>query len=550
MVRKVDKTKLLTVIGIIIFLFGGAVRIFSHLTSSADNYMENFDVIIFSGLIVGWGVSVSYRIVQKNIRICLVISAALMLLWMALRAIKYNSPADINTYGRYLWYSYYIAMVFLPLMMFFAMLNIGKPENTNNRKYLLIIPAAVLVLLVMTNDLHQLAFVFEPDFHNWNKQYSYGPVYYVIAVWIFMLVLSINQCRISATRKKLWIPIVIILVAIIYTVWNNLNHGYSGLRIYNVPEVFCFASIALWESLIQIGLVPSNTGYGNFFNASNLNALIFDNEGNMKYRSKNAANVSKNVVLQNGNSVVIDENIILKKHNIKGGKAVWTEDISAINRINRELSEIKEQISEYNVILKSEAELKKRRAAVTEQNKLYDNITEFIRPQLCDLENILKNIENNSGDISVNYARACVVNVYIKRISNLFIMAKSRKMLNAFELENSIRELAEYISVYGISCSFFSNVSGEISAEKSIAIFKFIGEFIRLKMNCTDALLFNLKADNKFIDLKINCDSKNEMKIPDDLLDDITKLGGNVTTEYDGDTLFVFVRMQSGGDGI
>lgn len=380
MVRKVDKTKLLTVVGIIIFLFGGAVRIFSHLTSSADNYIENFDVIIFSGLIIGWGVSVAYRIVQKNIRICLVISAALMLLWMALRAIKYNSPADINTYGRYLWYSYYIAMVFLPLMMFFAMLNIGKPENTNNRKYLLIIPAAVLVLLVMTNDFHQLAFVFEPDFHNWNKQYSYGPVYYVIAVWIFILVLSsivlsINRCRISATRKKLWIPILIILVAIIYTLWNNLNHGYSGLRIYNVPEVFCFASIALWESLIQIGLVPSNTGYGDFFNASNLNTLIFDNEGNVKYRSKNAINVSKDVVLQNGNSVVIDENIILKKHNIKGGKAVWTEDISAINRINRELSEVKEQISEYNVILKSEAELRKRRAAVTEQNKLYDSIT-------------------------------------------------------------------------------------------------------------------------------------------------------------------------------
>lgn len=555
MVRKVDKTKLLTVVGIIIFLFGGAVRIFSHLTSSADNYIENFDVIIFSGLIIGWGVSVAYRIVQKNIRICLVISAALMLLWMALRAIKYNSPADINTYGRYLWYSYYIAMVFLPLMMFFAMLNIGKPENTNNRKYLLIIPAAILVLLVMTNDFHQLAFVFEPDFHNWNKQYSYGPVYYVIVVWIFILVLSsivlsINRCRISATRKKLWIPIVIILVAIIYTLWNNLNHGYSGLRIYNVPEVFCFASIALWESLIQIGLVPSNTGYGDFFNASNLNTLIFDNDGNVKYRSKNATNVSKDVVLQNGNSVVIDENIILKKHNIKGGKAVWTEDISAINRINRELSEVKEQISEYNVILKSEAELKKRRAAVTEQNKLYDSITEFIRPQLCDLENILKNIENSRGDISVNYAGACVVNVYIKRISNLLIMAKSRKMLNAFELENSIRELAEYISVYGISCSFFSNVSGEISAEKTIALFKFIGIFIRHMMNCTDALLFNLKVNERFIDLKINCDSKNEMKIPDDLLDDITKLGGNVTTEYDADTLFVFVRMQSGGDDI
>ena len=93
-------------------------------------------------------------------------------------------------------------------------------------------------------------------------------------------------------------------------------------------------------------------------------------------------------------------------------------------------------------------------------------------------------------------------------------------MLNAFELENSIRELAEYFFV------------------------------IRHIMNCTDALLFNLKVHERFIDLKINCDSKNEMKIPDDLLDDITKLGGNVTTEYDADTLFVFVRMQSGGDDI
>lgn len=86
--------------------------------------------------------------------------------------------------------------------------------------------------------------------------------------------------------------------------------------------------------------------------------------------------------------------------------------------------------------------------------------------------------------------------------------------------------------------------------KKRIALFKFIGIFIRHIMNCTDALLFNLKVNERFIDLKINCDSKNEMKIPDDLLDDIIKLGGNVTTEYDADTLFVFVRMQSGGDDI
>lgn len=117
MVRKVDKTKLLTVVGIIIFLFGGAVKFFSSYFLGGQLYWKFWCYYLF-GAYYRLGVSVAYRIVQKNIRICLVISAALMLLWMALRAIKYNSPADINTYGRYLWYSYYIAMVFLPLMMF------------------------------------------------------------------------------------------------------------------------------------------------------------------------------------------------------------------------------------------------------------------------------------------------------------------------------------------------------------------------------------------------------------------------------------------------
>lgn len=96
----------------------------------------------------------------------------------------------------------------------------------------------------------------------------------------------------------------------------------------------------------------------------------------------------------------------------------------------------------------------------------------------------------------------------------------------------------------------FSVMFREKFQPKNDCTFKFIGIFIRHIMSCTDALLFNLKVNEKFIDLKINCDSKNEMKIPDDLLDDITKLGGNVTTEYDADTLFVFVRMQSGGDDI
>lgn len=150
----------------------------------------------------------------------------------------------------------------------FAMLNIGKPENTNNRKYLLIIPAAVLVLLVMTNDFISLLLYLNPI--SQLEQTIQLRSCLLCNCSVDFYTCTFVNCAFNKSMQnfrntqKLWIPIVIILVAIIYTLWNNLNHGYSGLRIYNVPEVFCFASIALWESLIQIGLVPSNTGYGDF----------------------------------------------------------------------------------------------------------------------------------------------------------------------------------------------------------------------------------------------------------------------------------------------
>lgn len=51
MVRKVDKTKLLTVVGIIIFLFGGAVRIFLILLPRRTIILKILMLLSFRGLL-------------------------------------------------------------------------------------------------------------------------------------------------------------------------------------------------------------------------------------------------------------------------------------------------------------------------------------------------------------------------------------------------------------------------------------------------------------------------------------------------------------------
>lgn len=133
-----------------------------------------------------WGYSLDRRIIQTQALHCLRLTAALMLVWLILRTLKYEIVTDL-TVARYIWYLYYLPMLFIPLLGVYIALSLGKSEKfrlTGRIGALTIIPA-VLFLLVITNDLHQQMFAFSsgvpggPD----NYSYSYGPVYFCYLGW-------------------------------------------------------------------------------------------------------------------------------------------------------------------------------------------------------------------------------------------------------------------------------------------------------------------------------------------------------------------------------
>ena len=55
-------------------------------------------------------------------------AAALMLLWLILRTLKYSVVTDL-TAGRYIWYLYYLPMLLLPLLWVYIALSMGKSED-------------------------------------------------------------------------------------------------------------------------------------------------------------------------------------------------------------------------------------------------------------------------------------------------------------------------------------------------------------------------------------------------------------------------------------
>ena len=62
--------------------------------------------LIYIGLAMAWGFSISRRILHRSDRRWLLLGCAMAVLWLFLRAVKYRFFSD-DTITRHLWYGYY-----------------------------------------------------------------------------------------------------------------------------------------------------------------------------------------------------------------------------------------------------------------------------------------------------------------------------------------------------------------------------------------------------------------------------------------------------------
>ena len=162
--EKINKKTILYTIGAAILLVIAYYSRAFH--TEADNPILKMLLVMIRSviqisLVIAWCSSVRTRIINKQVRHYLIAVGILIAFWLTLRTCKWEFIAQNGTHlGRYLWYSYYIPMVLVPLLGVFIIDHIGKAENyktPNSLKYMYI-PAAFLVTAIFTNDLHNLVF--------------------------------------------------------------------------------------------------------------------------------------------------------------------------------------------------------------------------------------------------------------------------------------------------------------------------------------------------------------------------------------------------------
>lgn len=418
-----------------------------------------------------WGYSLDRRIIQPQTLHWLRLTAALMLVWLILRTLKYEFVTDL-TVARYIWYLYYLPMLFIPLLGVYIALSLGKSEKfrlTGRIGALAIIPA-VLFLLVITNDLHQQVFAFSsgvpggPD----NYSYSYGPVYFCYLGWtvtcmFFSLILLLKKSRVPCSKKKRLAPFVIGCATVLYGILYL--SGLPAIRRWfgDMNVMFCLLYAAIYESCIRCRMIPSNTGYVELFEATTLAACIADRSGNIVLRSRAAG--EDMVCPREGVPLIRPNGIRISSAPISGGYAVWQDNVRPLTELRARLSENKTKINSNKEKLREAYIIQKKLLELTEKNRIYDEMEARYGDQITRVGQLLRQCQGAAPEeIQSALKRILLLGTYIKRSANLYFLSQEYELLPQQELRLTIDEAVRVITVCGTECSVVYHTTGPMRA--------------------------------------------------------------------------------------
>lgn len=435
-----------------------------HFYPTLFSYLRSF---IYIGLYAAWGFSVRRRIVQKQIRKYLTSVSVLLILWMAERSAKYFifwQPDAI----RYLWYLFYLPMLFIPMLAVLIAMSLGQPDAYKLPKSALLLwmISGAMLLLVLTNDLHQTVFTFPKSAAVWTDQdYGYSIGYFFVAGWqvilaVAALIIMFRKCRIPNGRHR-FLPVIPLLLSLIYSALYYA--GVSRLR-FLFGDIAAFQGVMYlltFECCISCGLIRSNSRYGDLFAASGgTSAEITDRDFHVKYAAGSAKPLSKEIMAKAAhNPVETDGGLIVHTMPISGGYAVWTEDVSALLKVREELESLAEELSERNELLRYEYKREAKRRKMDEQNRLYDllqSVTQRQIDRIAVLTGAYRQLaKSDTGKAGLLLSEIAVLCSYIKRRKHLTLLADRDYQVYITELERAFQESLQTLKLLQVRSTLY-----------------------------------------------------------------------------------------------
>ena len=521
---------------------------FTRILSPSDPRSNILTTVILSILIMMWVVSAVHRSPQKMVRNYMCFVATVIISWLYLSMFKYMLTYDPAI--RMLWYTYYIFITGLPLSLLYIV-TVFDQKTKHIPIFLKIFMALypLMVLMVYTNDLTHLVFYF-PDGFSDLKQYDYRTGYFIIFAYCFIMLFSalailIKKSRRSPKKKAAKLPIIVAILLVGY------HAGYVVkiplCRDTNFTMMYCIQAVMFLETLISSKMIPSNTHYKELFSMSPLHMRILDSSCNTVLSSEGSDGLNRMelqaIANYTGHSFYRNPSTIIHSKEIQGGYAVWEEDVTLINQINKVVEENIKNIENANMLLLREQNIKKKKISVQVDAQLFSELEEEIAGKVNLLKETVKDYEEcNHRQYKLSYITLQLCN--IKRHCNLFFYLQLGNVLPAYEFTVYLDELSEFAGYGGVHSLVRCGSLKDIDVDAAILLYDFYFILICWSMEKSHATLIGMLRDSDRITFTIIAsESLDSLAFAPGFMDKLHKLKGHLMIKSfeDGDVVTLII---------
>jgi len=419
------------------------------------------EFVIFTVLIIFWMQSVYTRLLPSRARTYMIVVAIFMILYLILRVCKYRiAGADAEL--RLLWYAYYIPKTFIPALFLMICIYIqrgAKKAKLDERVF--IIPAVLLSGIVITNDLHHLVFVPEPGLENFigkSGTYTNGIPFYLTYVWIILaittgIILLIKTFGLKHKRNLIYLGGILALWLILDQL-HTLKKYIEFTPPYESPEIYIFTMLAIIEFAIGQRLIPYNENYAGFFESLPMTVIITDKKFAPVYQSARSLKLESTALAKALESPIypIPDGKLSGKE-IRGGYTFWIDDESNIRHANEELNEANELLEGENTLIEYENTQKEENAYLRLHHHIYHEIAEEMYSYQKRIESLLNKAVPGTNEFKDIVAEVSVLNAFVKRKTNMLLMASEHDTIHINELLLAVSESGRYLEFVGIKTS-------------------------------------------------------------------------------------------------
>lgn len=468
---------------IVFLLLAGIANIISRLPGSGQStLMTCFNYLTYIGLLLFWIETVRIRLLPSPARKSILSAALLMLLHILVRIFKYRLAVSVIA-KRYAVFAYWIPQMIIPALFLMTCIRIRRGGQDKGKwdERLLLIPAGIAAMLAMTNDVHSLVYVPRiplSEFILNTGTYSYGPAFWPIYAWMIiatvvgLLLLFRASGQIPKKALRLIAVIAVLWFGLILLNLLVLDRLPGGYHMYNTPEIHIFCMLGIFEICIRYRLIPYNENYSAFFRKLQIPSVITDRTFRPVYCTDAAFSAgpeSLKTASQEPVSLTPDQKLCGKA--IRAGYAFWVQDESAVHRVQEHLVEANEMIEHENDLIRAETEQKEQDAYLQSRHRIYHEIAEELYPCQKRITQLLNEAVPGTADFKEKIARVSVLNAYVKRKTNLLLLAAENDRLNLNELFLALQESANYLTLAGLQTTVQKPEEKQASARVIVALY-------------------------------------------------------------------------------